>query len=88
RYYTAATVSIALGSGLHRICTPCDSTNAAEGSFGELPPPRDAAEEGERIVAFWAVLNLNNCWAGINGCLLNVMYGPLGPEIDMPWPLE
>ncbi|KAJ7779421.1 hypothetical protein DFH07DRAFT_730260 [Mycena maculata] len=88
RYYTAAAVSISLGSGLHRIRTPPDATNAAEGSFGEVPPPRDAAEEGERIAAFWAVLHLNNCWAGTNGCLSNVTYGPSGPKIDTPWPLE
>ncbi|KAJ6600172.1 hypothetical protein B0H10DRAFT_2196410 [Mycena sp. CBHHK59/15] len=53
-----------------------------------LPPPKDAAEEGERISAFWNVLNLNNCWAGMDGSSSNVSYGPSGLKIDTPWLLD
>ncbi|KAJ7105905.1 hypothetical protein C8R44DRAFT_806264 [Mycena epipterygia] len=48
----------------------------------------DALEEGERISAFWSVLTLNNCWAGMDGSPSNVAYGPGGLQIDTPWPLE
>jgi hypothetical protein len=54
-----------------------------------LAPPRDAREEGERISAFWGVLNLNNCFASRDGTCSNISYGgSTSLVIDTPWPLE
>ncbi|KAJ6626245.1 hypothetical protein B0H10DRAFT_1999436 [Mycena sp. CBHHK59/15] len=88
RYHTSAAVSIALSSGLHRIRTQSGQGPPIQSTFEALTPPKDAAEEGERISAFWNVLNLNNCWAGTDGSSSNVSYGPSGLKIDTPWPLD
>lgn len=83
RYHTSAAVSVAVGAGLHRIRA------LPEGGVPAVPPsPQTAPEESERIAAFWSVLTLNNCWAGIDGSPSNVTYGPAGLHIDTPWPLE
>ncbi|KAJ7082305.1 hypothetical protein C8R44DRAFT_722410 [Mycena epipterygia] len=86
RYHTSAAVSIAVSSGLHRI----RAANAAAGGLGApeaMRPPKDAVEEGERIDAFWSVLNLNNTWANTDGSPSNISYGAAGLKIDTPWPL-
>ncbi|KAJ7289350.1 hypothetical protein C8J57DRAFT_1046947 [Mycena rebaudengoi] len=82
RYHISAAVSIALSSGLHKI-----RAESGESTFGVLAPPKDVAEEGERISALWSVLNLNNCWAGTDGSPSNISYGPSGLQIDTPWPI-
>ncbi|KAJ7199673.1 Zn(2)-Cys(6) binuclear cluster domain-containing protein [Mycena pura] len=84
RYHTSAAVSIAVSAGLHGIHTGGGGRSAA----GALPPPRDAGEQGERISAFWAVLNLNNFWASAEGAPSNISYGEFGLAIDTPWPLD
>ncbi|KAJ7155685.1 Zn(2)-Cys(6) binuclear cluster domain-containing protein [Mycena filopes] len=83
RYHASAAVATVLSAGLHLIHGR-GRPPAAEA----LPPPGDAAEEGERITAFWRVLTLNNCWAGVDGAPSNVSYGTGGLMIDTPWPLE
>ncbi|KAF7355876.1 Zn(2)-C6 fungal-type domain-containing protein [Mycena venus] len=91
RYHTSAAVSIALSAGLHRIRAPQEGGSNGTLPLGQvhtLPPPKSPAEEGERISAFWNVLNLNNCWAGTDGSPSNVGYGESGLKIDTPWPLE
>ncbi|KAJ6582571.1 hypothetical protein DFH09DRAFT_1439378, partial [Mycena vulgaris] len=83
KYHTSAAASIAISAGLHRI------RGAPGGATAEaLPPTSDAREEGERISAFWEVLTLDNCWAGMDGSPSNIAYGPAGVKIDTPWPLE
>ncbi|KAJ6585909.1 hypothetical protein B0H19DRAFT_1369031 [Mycena capillaripes] len=98
KYHTSAAVSIAVSAGLHRIRAPQEKGDGAVGSgsgtpaiglMGGLPPAKSPAEEGERISAFWTVLNLNNCWsAGMDGSPSNVSYGESGLKIDTPWPLD
>jgi hypothetical protein len=85
KYHTSAAVSIAVSAGLHRIR---GAHSGAPPTSEALPPPVDPLEEGERINAFWSVLTLNNCWAGMDGSPSNVVYGPAGLKIDTPWPLE
>ncbi|KAJ7479728.1 Zn(2)-Cys(6) binuclear cluster domain-containing protein [Mycena latifolia] len=87
KYHTSVAVSIAVSAGLHRIRGHAPPTESALG-VEALRAPRDAKEEGERISAFWRVLNLNNCWAGVDGAPSNVSYGSAGLTIDTPWPLE
>ncbi|KAJ7437288.1 hypothetical protein B0H11DRAFT_2362125 [Mycena galericulata] len=90
KYHTSAAVSIAVSSGLHRIRAPPNEAVqlVIRGPGDGLRPPRDPGEEGERITAFWSVLTLNNCWAGMDGAPSNVSYGPPGLKIDTPWPLD
>ncbi|KAJ7752593.1 Zn(2)-Cys(6) binuclear cluster domain-containing protein [Mycena metata] len=83
RYHISAAVATVLSAGLHLIRGRTRPPTAEM-----LPPPGDAAEEGERIAAFWRVLTLNNCWAGVEGAPSNVTYGSDGLAIDTPWPLE
>ncbi|KAJ7479191.1 hypothetical protein FB451DRAFT_1451087 [Mycena latifolia] len=85
KYHTSAAVSIAISAGLHRIR---GAQGGASPTPEALPPPTDPLEEGERINAFWSVLTLNNCWAGMDGSPSNVAYGAAGLKIDTPWPLE
>ncbi|KAJ7351356.1 hypothetical protein DFH08DRAFT_1078404 [Mycena albidolilacea] len=87
KYHISAAVSIALSAGLHRIRAP---QGAEAPPISEmLAPPRDAREEGERISAFWGVLNLNNCFASRDGTCSNISYGGSNSlVIDTPWPLE
>ncbi|KAJ7082763.1 hypothetical protein C8R44DRAFT_894678 [Mycena epipterygia] len=75
KYHTSVAVSIAVSAGLHRIrgSQPAALSPTAEA----LPPAMDALKEGERISAFWNVLTLNNCWAGVDGSPSNVANAPL-----------
>ncbi|KAJ7026641.1 hypothetical protein C8F04DRAFT_106341 [Mycena alexandri] len=88
RYHISAAVSLALSVGLHRIRTPPeDGMFSGTRSLADaLPPPMSAAEEGERINALWAVLNLNNCWASAGGSASNISYSE--SVIDTPWPMD
>jgi hypothetical protein len=94
RYHISAAVSIALSAGLHRVRSAAQAGVGDRGvgvlpsGHAALPAPQSAAEEGERISAFWTVLTLNNCWAGTDGSPSNVSYGEGGLKIDTPWPLE
>lgn len=94
RYHISAAVSIALSAGLHRVRSAAQAGAGDRGvgvlpsGHAALPAPQSAAEEGERISAFWTVLTLNNCWAGTDGSPSNVSYGEGGLKIDTPWPLE
>ncbi|KAJ6565890.1 hypothetical protein DFH09DRAFT_1363659 [Mycena vulgaris] len=85
KYHTSAAVSIVVSAGLHRIR---GVYGGAPPTAEALPPPTDPLEEGERINAFWSVLTLNNCWAGMDGSPSNIAYGAGGVKIDTPWPLE
>ncbi|KAJ7921427.1 hypothetical protein B0H13DRAFT_154919 [Mycena leptocephala] len=89
KYHTSAAVSIAVSAGLHRIRAPPEHDPVGTRPLSDgLLPANGAAEEGERISAFWNVLNLNNCWAGTDGSPSNVSYGESGLKIDTPWPLD
>ncbi|KAJ7744218.1 Zn(2)-Cys(6) binuclear cluster domain-containing protein [Mycena olivaceomarginata] len=87
KYHISVAVSIALSAGLHRIraLQGADTPPVSE----MLAPPRDTQDEGERISAFWGVLNLNNCFASRDGTCSNISYGgSTSLVIDTPWPLE
>ncbi|KAJ7728480.1 hypothetical protein B0H16DRAFT_1382943 [Mycena metata] len=89
RYHISAAVSLALSAGLHRICTPPEEDRMFGGMrpvADALPPPKSTVEEGERVSALWAVLNLNNCWASAGGSASNVSYSE--SVINTPWPMD
>ncbi|KAJ7065591.1 hypothetical protein C8F01DRAFT_1080521 [Mycena amicta] len=64
RYHLSAAVGIVL-SGRWNILRVSATTNA-----NEMPGIN------EQIAAFWAVLTLDNVWAGVNGAAGNVVVGP------------
>ncbi|KAJ7636357.1 hypothetical protein FB45DRAFT_1001500 [Roridomyces roridus] len=82
KYHTASAAALALSSSLHLI----RSANVHAPSVGQLPPPRDAVEEGERIHACWMTTILDNLWAA---ALKQEPARDLqSTSFDTPWPLE
>ncbi|TCD61377.1 hypothetical protein EIP91_008531 [Steccherinum ochraceum] len=69
-YHASAAASLALQWGLHQIGSGRDEYASAsspgaverESTF-RLEPAKDAIEQGERILAFWQVFNLDRCWS-------------------------
>ncbi|KAL4253303.1 Zn(2)-C6 fungal-type domain-containing protein [Abortiporus biennis] len=65
-YHASAAASLAIQWGLHQLGStdltvgviPCDR----ESTF-RLNPAKDAIEQGERVLAFWQVFNLDRCWS-------------------------
>ncbi|KAF7351655.1 hypothetical protein MSAN_01598100 [Mycena sanguinolenta] len=84
RYHAFAASSIALGANLHSIRSA--QYHTAYPPFALeifLPAPQNPAEESIRIDAFWAVVLINNIWAGVEGSPSSV---PYSINIDSPWP--
>ncbi|KAL0563506.1 hypothetical protein V5O48_018560 [Marasmius crinis-equi] len=83
RYHMIKALSLATGARLHAI-------RSAEHSSSDsvLPPPANAVEEGERIRAFWTVMNQNNSCTSVDGSApSNLVYtNEPGLRIDTPWP--
>jgi hypothetical protein len=88
-YHASAAASLAIQCGLHRgkshefnLCVgPTDAL--------KLPPTKDALQEGERILAFWQVYNLDRCWSVILRKPISIVDGrdPL-TTISLPWPQQ
>ncbi|RXW23877.1 hypothetical protein EST38_g1966 [Candolleomyces aberdarensis] len=94
KWQTGAAVSLALGSGFHKIRSANNSTPVTLGLTQDTPvyldPPQTNLEEGERINAFWAVFVLHKIITVALEPPSNVC-GALeapGIQIDVPWPLE
>lgn len=65
-YHASAAASLALQWGLHQIGQDEFSATLGCGereSTFRLPPAKDSIEQGERILAFWQVFNLDRCWS-------------------------
>lgn len=94
KWQTGAAVSLALGSGFHKIRSANTSTPVTLGLMHDTPvyldAPQTNLEEGERINAFWAVFILHKIITVALEPPTNVC-GALeapGIQIDVPWPLE
>ena len=91
RYHCSAAVALALSCRLTKIRSSTDHTPGFGGRqplLGReynLPPPRDAIEEGERVRGFWFVYALDKAWAVALG---SPTHFNTGSPIDTPWPLE
>lgn len=98
-YHAGAAARLAVGLGLHQISPPdwsapggspgssAASSSSGAGGASILPPPLDALELGERILAFWQVFNLDRCWAVATG-LPAALPEDTHPRtrIETPWP--
>jgi len=84
KHHLAFAVSTALSAGLHRIRSANWMINP------NLPTPRDSVEEGELILGWWTVFNLDKAWAAGLVCSPNFEHSdhPMATQIDTPWPLE
>lgn len=84
-YHAAAAVSIVVACGLHKL-----GSTRAQGRTGiNLPLPRDAVEDGERINAFWTVIVLDRCWTvWMQTPSVLIDETSANTQIDTPWPLD
>lgn len=94
KVHTSAAVSLALGSGLHRIRSSSISAPSTIAIIQDqpyaLPPPASGLQEAERISAFWSVLMLHKFVTvslenPANVC--GALEAP-GMQIDTPWPVN
>ncbi|KAF8840868.1 hypothetical protein BDN67DRAFT_996514 [Paxillus ammoniavirescens] len=89
-YHATAAASLAIQCGLHGVVMnrPVFETTGVMSSF-KLEPPKDAIEQGERILTFWQVFALDRCWSTV---LQRPMTIPDSPEgylsIVLPWPQD
>ncbi|KAL0567307.1 hypothetical protein V5O48_014684, partial [Marasmius crinis-equi] len=82
KYHMIRALSLVTGARLHVI-----RSSEQLSSDSVLPLPADAVEEGERIRAFWTVMNLNNSCTSVDGSTPNTIYtNEPGLRIDTPWP--
>ncbi|KAL7279257.1 hypothetical protein ACG7TL_007098 [Trametes sanguinea] len=96
RYHCSAAVALALSCRLHKIRSSTDQGfGRASVRQGEqvreynLPPPRDAVEEGERMRGFWYVYAMDKNWAVALGSPSHFNgIAQSGSYVDTPWPLE
>ncbi|KAH8107677.1 hypothetical protein BXZ70DRAFT_1003124 [Cristinia sonorae] len=61
-YHASAAASLALQWGLHQLGQENFVGSDRESTF-LLEPAKDSIEQGERILAFWQVFNLDRCWS-------------------------
>ncbi|KAF4612992.1 hypothetical protein D9613_010762 [Agrocybe pediades] len=92
KYHVTTAVSMVFSAGLHKIrsATPPPQAPSIVADTARLPPPIDSTEEGERITAFWTVLDLDKQWAVALEHTPNFEYSshPMATKVDTPWPLE
>ncbi|KAF5387346.1 hypothetical protein D9757_005811 [Collybiopsis confluens] len=89
RYHTTAAASLVLSNGLHQI--RMDSRYPGISGTARLSDPLarspcDAAEEGERINAFWTVLILDAFWNTVHGYPSSIPFTTSMARVDTPWP--
>jgi hypothetical protein len=92
--HTAAAVSLAIGSGFHRIRSSSLFAAPAIGLSSDapisLPSPQNSIEEGERINGFWTVFMLHKYITVAlepPSSVCGALEAP-GIQLDTPWPLD
>jgi hypothetical protein len=86
--------SLANGAGLHQLRSRNprrlrSDLHLVDDAGLELPRPRDAIEDGERINAFWTVYVMDKCWSVFLGSPASILdINALGSQVDTPWPLD
>ncbi|KAH9479396.1 hypothetical protein JR316_0007986 [Psilocybe cubensis] len=92
---TGTAISLALGSGLHKIrsanfLVPSTISIGSHDQAHLLPHPSDALQEAERINGFWAVLVLHKFITvalEVPAHVCGALEAP-GMLIDTPWPID
>ncbi|KAH9847663.1 hypothetical protein C2E23DRAFT_490406 [Lenzites betulinus] len=94
RYHCSAAVALTLSCRLHKMRSSMDQGFGRGGARHHeqlreynLPPPRDAIEEGERMRSFWFVYAMDKSWAVAMGSPSH-FNGVAQSGPDTPWPLE
>ncbi|EIN11556.1 hypothetical protein PUNSTDRAFT_62137 [Punctularia strigosozonata HHB-11173 SS5] len=86
RYYSSAGAALAIQVGLHQ---PLRVDSPAWDPFCPAPleRPKDNVDEGERVLAFWQVYNLDRCWSVALGTASTIPRD-IDPSfsIGIPWP--
>ncbi|KAL0067387.1 hypothetical protein AAF712_005616 [Marasmius tenuissimus] len=89
-YHASAAASLAVQCGLQ-------AGLSSEGSYSPsssrenlcLEPPKSGYKEGERILAFWQVFNLDKCWSVVLRKPSVLLDGhDLWSSINCPWPQD
>ncbi|GLB40228.1 putative GAL4-like Zn(II)2Cys6 (or C6 zinc) binuclear cluster DNA-binding domain [Lyophyllum shimeji] len=92
RVHCSSAISMVFSTGMHKIRSMNRVNVPPYIALGEpitmLPPPESAVEEGERILGFWTVYALHNCWGVALGFPMTLPSEFPGSQIDTPWPLE
>lgn len=78
-YHAGAAASMALQWGLHQLVDVPQMMTMDRDPLFTLEPAKDAIEQGERILAFWQVFNLDRCWSVVlrRPCAI--------PDCKHPW---
>ncbi|KAG6831577.1 hypothetical protein H0H87_004796 [Tephrocybe sp. NHM501043] len=88
-YHATAAAALAVQCGLHANTYQDDVWPADSQEPFDTKPSRIGVKEGERILAFWQVYNLDRCWSVI---LRKPSIIPDGPDprqsINCPWPQD
>ncbi|EGO00414.1 hypothetical protein SERLA73DRAFT_73137 [Serpula lacrymans var. lacrymans S7.3] len=89
-YHANAAATLAVQCGLHGgiVGGSAFGASGANASF-KLDPPKDAIEQGERLLTFWQVFNLDRCWSVVLHKPVAIQDGP-DPytSILVPWPQD
>ncbi|KAJ6507398.1 hypothetical protein C8R47DRAFT_92897 [Mycena vitilis] len=87
-YHASAAAALAVQCGLHQNVAPELATWMADPN-DDLKPFKLDVHQGERILAFWQVYNLDRCWSV---ALHKPTIIPDGPQawnsINCPWPMD
>ncbi|KAG6866776.1 hypothetical protein C0991_011435 [Blastosporella zonata] len=88
-YHATAAAALAVQCGLHVNTHQNDVWPTDPQEPFDTKPSRTGSKEGERILAFWQVYNLDRCWSVI---LRKPTIIPDGPDprqsINCPWPQD
>ncbi|KAG6897529.1 hypothetical protein C0992_000514 [Termitomyces sp. T32_za158] len=88
-YHATVAAALAVQCGLHINTYQDEVWPSNPQEQYDLKPSRTGVKEGERILAFWQVYNLDRCWSVIlrKPCII-----PDGPDprqsINCPWPQD
>ncbi|KAJ3988476.1 hypothetical protein F5890DRAFT_472201 [Lentinula detonsa] len=85
RYHISTAMSLCVGSGLNKIRSP-NLLLMVDTSNGLLPQASGPSEVGERIMAWWVTLSLDQSWAA--AFEVNSYNDPIIAETETPWPLR
>ena len=87
-YHASAAAALAVQYGLH-LNTPHEPRPWESQESFDTKPSRVGVQEGERILAFWQVYNLDRCWSVIlrKPCIIPDSLDPRY-SINCPWPQD